>query len=410
MKKRIKSVCVTIAIGMVLASMALKPMVAFAWGDSDGGRPSYTLEQVNQGVLGDSIVFNSISDSVIGDEKNFVAAREDTGINAGLANVWNANDITVEDGKVYIIRLYVHNNSPKGYAAVSQNTRVAFSIPNTSAKQIQVNGHIFSDNAAPTQYWDYVNFNADIPFHLEYVEGSALLENNGIGNDGGVQLNDNIVYKAASEHGVQIGYSSLNGDIPGCYSYACYVGIKVKVVYDYEFDAEGKVRLAGINNGIWCDSLDARVGDHLEFMISYENTSGETQSNVTVKNILPDGLRYVEGTTKLYSKNYPNGIIIEDTADDASSINIGDYTTGSNAYIIYTAEVTDGAFADGSNTLVNWMQISVCSTAQQCYIVISHKETAMLVIIVAILIGLIVICSIVSIRLHHKLKRLKDGS
>ena len=410
MKKRIKSVCMTIVIGAILASTALKPMVAFAWGDSDGGRPSYTLEEVNQGILGDSIVFNSISDSVIGDEKNFVAAREDTGINAGPANVWNANDITVENGKVYIIRLYVHNNSPKGYDAVSKNTRVAFSIPNISAKQIQVNGHIFSDNAAPIQYWDYVNFNADVPFHLEYVEGSALLENNGIGNDGGVQLNDNIVYKAASEHGVQIGYSLLNGDIPGCYSYACYVGIKVKVVYDYEFDAEGKVRLAGINNETWYDSLDARVGDHLEFIISYKNTGGETQPNVTVKNILPDGLYYVEGTAKLHNENYPNGMIIPNAAIDASSINIGDYAAGSNAYITFTAEVTDGAFANGSNTLVNWIQVSVCSTTQQCYIEISQKETEMLVITVAVLIGLITICSIFSIGLHHKLQRLKDCS
>lgn len=410
MKKRIKSICMTIAIGAILAGTALKPMVAFAWGDSGGGRPSYTEDQINEGVLGDKIVFNSISDGAIGDEKNFVAAREDTGINAGAANVWNANDITVEDGKVYIIRLYAHNNSPKGEDAVSKNTRVAFHIPNTSAKQVQVNGFIYSDNSVYDYYWDYVNFNADVPFHLEYVDGSALLENNGVGKNGGVKLSDDIVYKANANHGVQIGYSSLNGEVPGCYGYASYVGIKVKVVYDYAFDAGCKVRFAGTNNETWYDSLDARVGNQLEFMISYENTSEETQSDVTVKNILSDGLRYVKGSAKLYNENYPNGIIIEDTAIDASEINIGDYTTGSNAHITFTAEIADEAFANGSDTLVNWSQVSVCSTAQQYYVAISHKKTGLLVVVEAILIGLIVVCSIFSIRLHHKLKRLKGGS
>ena len=156
--------------------------------------------------------------------------------------------------------------------------------------------------------------------------------------------------------------------------------------------------------------MDARVGDQLEFMISYENISGETQSNVTVKNILPDGLRYIENTAKLYSENHPNGMIITDTAINANDINIGDYATGSNAYIIFIAEVTDKAFADGSDTLVNWTRVSVCSTAQQHYVAISHKKAELFIVIEVILAGLIVICSIVSIRLHHKLKRLEDGS
>ena len=41
------------------------PIIA-GWGDSSGGRPSYTEAQINDGVLGDKIVFNSINNSVIG--------------------------------------------------------------------------------------------------------------------------------------------------------------------------------------------------------------------------------------------------------------------------------------------------------------------------------------------------------
>lgn len=79
-------------------------------------------------------------------------------------------------------------------------------------------------------------FESNIPFHLEYVYGSALLENNGIGKNGGKTLSDEIVTKAASNNGTLIGYSSLNGEIPGGYQYASYITIKVRVVFDSRQD------------------------------------------------------------------------------------------------------------------------------------------------------------------------------
>ena len=223
------------------------PLPALAWGDnSEDGRPSYTIEEINNGAIGATpvsdgedyknspnypgkIIFNTISDSTIGDEKNFVGAREYTGINAGADNFWRGNNITVENGKTYIIRLFVHNNNPNGMDAVAEDVKVAFSIPQTSSNEIEVNGFITSSNAAPSEYWDYINFNSDMPFHLEYIKGSALLENNGIGL-GGIQLSDDIVN--AKSGGVLIGYDALDGRVPGCYQYDNYVSIRVKVVYE----------------------------------------------------------------------------------------------------------------------------------------------------------------------------------
>lgn len=204
------------------------------WGDSskNGLRETYTVDDINGGVLGNKIVFNSITDSepIGGDERNFVAARENTENPTAETNWWNANDITVEDGKEYVIRAYVHNNSPLGNDAVATNTKVAFSIPSASAKQIAVNGFIKADNAEPDEYWDSVRFNAEQNFHLEYVYDSALLENNGIGK-GGMKLSDEIVTEA-TKGGVLIGYDALDGNIPGCYEYASYVTIRVKAVFN----------------------------------------------------------------------------------------------------------------------------------------------------------------------------------
>ncbi len=89
--------------------------------------------------------------------------------------------------------------------------------------------------------------------------------------------------------------------------------------------------------------------------------------NVGVKSILPKGLKYVAGSTKLVSAKYPNGGIVNDDNIIAQGINIGNYTSGSNAFVRFQAEVVDEGLADGKTALVNWAQGGVNKTAIQDY-------------------------------------------
>lgn len=365
-------------------------MRASAWGDSDGGRPDYSLQEINEGILGDKITFNSITiaDSdyewyrqtygedmptgIITHEKNYVGAREDTGINAGPNNVWNGNDITVTDGAVYLVRLYVHNNSLNGWDSVAEDTKVWFNIPLESAERIRVNGYIASSNASPSEYVDYVDFNSDVPFHLEYIYGSALLENNGIGANGGIQLSDNIIQaKSASEGkengGVLIGYDALDGRVPGCYQYSNYICIKVRAVFDYEFSVEQKVRVVGSEDKEFKYAVNAEIGDIVEYQIQYKNISDATQYNVTVRDILPNNMKYIEGTTKIYNTKFPNGAVLDQDSVVTNGIIIGNYEAGANAFIRFRAEVIDTDLAAGVNELFNWGQAGVGETILQDY-------------------------------------------
>lgn len=346
MKSIIKST-LSIAAAAALAGVSIAP-AALAWGDNGGGRPSYTIDQINSGVLGDKIVLNSISDSTIGDEKNFVGARLDNG-NKGADNVWDGNEITAEAGKTYIVRLYVHNNNPKGEEAVATGVKTHFVIPETSAKSIEVNGVITSDNATPSKYWDDVVFKSDSNFHLEYVKGSALLENNAIGAKGGYKLSDDIV---GSD--VQIGYDKLDGKIPGCYQYAAYITIKVKVVPDGAL-LEKEVSKTG-ESGTWTKSIDANIGDTVYFRIHYRNTSGAEVKSVAIRDILPTNMEYVQGSTKLYNASNPNGIARDDTITADGGVYVGGYANNGDAYVIFAAKVIDKNLACGSNKLVNWGQ------------------------------------------------------
>ena len=67
MKKIYKSILGVSGAAVMLAG-SLTPALVTAWGDSSNGRKSYTIAQINDGDLGNTITFNSISDGKIGDE------------------------------------------------------------------------------------------------------------------------------------------------------------------------------------------------------------------------------------------------------------------------------------------------------------------------------------------------------
>lgn len=336
--------------------------ISAGWGDDGGGRSSYTIDEINKGILSNQIIFNTISKSTIGNEKNFVGARLYDGINRGKDNIWNGNLIEVQSGEEYTIRLYCHNNNPDGYDAVAEDVEVRFLIPGETGRTIVVNGLIKSTNASPATYWDSVVLTSDYPFHLEYVPDSGLFENNGIGADEGLQLDNKI----GEGEWVRLGYSDLDGRIPGCYQYASYTTIRVKVVSDINFTVDQKVRLVD-DTFDWQDFLDAQVGDEVEFQIAYKNTDNFSHSDVMIRDILPENMEYIPRTTKVYNSNYPNGLLMDQDTICDDGINIGAYAPNANAYIRFRARVRDKSIAPGSNTLVNWSQGWVDRTAFQDY-------------------------------------------
>lgn len=377
MKHSLKTTLAVAAGAVALAGVATVPAIVSAWGDSDGGRQTYSLQEINEGILGDKITFNSISIKdtdydwylenkgeeipahTITEEVNYVGAR----VAGQDFDYWQGNEIEVQNGETYVIRLYAHNNNPGGYDAVAEDTKVSFEIPQETGTNVRVNGYISSSNASPTGYVDYVDFKSDQAFHLEYVYGSALLENNGIGANGGVQLSDDIVNSVSG--GVLIGYDALDGKVPGCYQYANYVTIQVKAVYDTEFTLEKQVRLKDSEDKTWQDSLNVQVGDLVEYEIAYQNTSEVSQANVIIRDVLPANLEYVPGSTILYNSTYPDGLVGDTDEIVNNGVNIGTYSAGANAFIRFTAKVVDENLACGSNTLVNWGRATVNETVLQ---------------------------------------------
>ena len=336
-----------VAAAAIVSGATLAPVAVMAWGDSAGGRAVYTLDDVNAGKLGDTITFNSITNGKIGDERNFVGAK----LSTDTSNVWKANEINVKDGDVVTIRLYVHNNSPKGVDRIAEGVSANFSLPTTVAKSHTVIGYLNSSNATPNRYWDEVKLNSSEDFYMEYVEGSAKYTNSKMGT---VALSNNIINSA-----VTLGYEKLDGKIPGCYQYDGQVTIQVKIHKSVTAKLAKTVRIKGAKG--WNESVEAKIGDEVEFQIEYVNLTSAKVDNVMIRDVLPTNLEYVKDSTVLYNSNYQNGTKVVENTLTTSGINIGSYGVNGNAYVRFTAKVVNKSLACGNNQLVNWASSTVNS-------------------------------------------------
>lgn len=335
----------SIISGSVLVA-AIAPALVWAWGPS---RPSFTIEKP-----ADYITFNSITNNPVigGDEKDFVGIRE-VGSNAK----WT-NNMKVQNGKEYYVRMYVHNNAASNLNLVAENVVAKLNVPTTTAKNVTVQGQISASNAKPNTVWDEATFSSNNDFNLAYVAGSALFENNGMGT---TKLPDSIV----NNTGAKLGYDKLDGKIPGCFQYAGYVTVKVKAQVSQpqektNIDLAKTVRNKTNGEKSWTETVSAKGGDTVQFQIHAKNTGSAGIQNLVIRDILPKGLNYVAGSTKLYNTSNPKGLKVSDNIIQNSGINIGTYQANGDAYVRFDATVA--AEKDlpvcGDNVLTNIAQAS----------------------------------------------------
>ena len=353
MNKIYKSILGVSGAAIVLAG-TLTPALVNAWGDSSNGRPSYTLDQINAGELGNKIVLNSISkNQVIGDEKNFVAAK----VAGANVSTWNANTIDVKDGETYTIRLYVHNNNPNARKAVAEGVKATFSLPTTVSNSQTIIGYLDATNATPSHMWDEVTLKSSNEFYLEFVSGSAKFNNKSeAGQERTFNIPDSVITSGAT-----LGYDTMDGKLPGCYQYSGVLTIDVKVHNSVAAKVSKQVRLKGTTT--WSESVEAKVGDEVEYQIEYVNLLSEEIKNVMIRDVLPSNVEYVQNSTYLYNSNYQSGVLLKDNTVATTGINIGDYKANGNAYVRFTGKVVDNSMTCGKNQLVNWASATVSGSA-----------------------------------------------
>ena len=326
------------ALALIVTALLLTVSV-FAGGPAN--RPTFTSAKP-----ADYVVFNAITDNPEhGDERNFVLIRE-----AGVGTY--VNELKLQPGKEYEVYSYYHNNAKSSLntgegTGIAQNVRMSADVPTIGkpGERGKISTSITSTNANPAKVWDEAYITTDSEVAIRYVPASAKITSGGAVN--GKTLSESLF----STTGTFIGYNELNGILPGCADYAGYVVYKLKVDQP-NFDVTKDVSVSG--EAKYSDQVNSKAGAKVDYKISYKNTGTTDQKDVTIKDVLPKGISYVPGSTKITNNANPNGLAVGDGIT-ANGINIGTYGPGASAVITFTAQITDkqNELTCGKSTLVN---------------------------------------------------------
>lgn len=126
---------------------------------------------------------------------------------------------------------------------------------------------------------------------------------------------------------------------------------------------EHRVRLKGTEE--WTKSVNASVGDTLEFSVYYTNVSSVNVENVMLKVSLPDNMEYINGSTILIKKGLLLGARNNEDSILDTGVNIGNFDVNEDACVIYSATVIDKSLVKGLNRLISWSKISSLGIANQ---------------------------------------------
>lgn len=383
-----------LSIGAIITTgiAAIPSIITKAYGPE---RPTYTIE-----VPADHITFNSITnDPEIGDERNFVGARDAATGDNGMNNQWKDNEITVEEGHEYIIRVYVHNNAAQNLKLVANNVKAFVNLPTATAKSMDVFGTVSADNATPKEVYDHVTLKSDKNFNIVPVEGSIKWENNcigsnhptgdcpaGVGGNGPVVING---YDLFTSKGLLLGYSAMDGKIPGCYQYSGYLTFRIKPQFQHTA-AIGITKAVAEHNEIadavekftqtkWHENIIAKPGQVVDFLIDYRNAGDSNNLAVLFRDALPTGFTYVPDSTKYIAYRssgdiYGSGNVVNEAGKtDETVYNVTTYglnastatsgfapTTNEHSYILmFSAKVDDNIkLVCGRNTVTNIAYVS----------------------------------------------------
>ena len=327
----------------IVAAAVLVPAALFAWGPD---RPTFTMNNPAPYVT-----FNSITDNPrYGDERNFVRVKEAT-----APDTTYGEEVTLQPGKEYEVNVFYHNNAATilndaahDYKGIAKNAFMRVQMPSTvnAGEQARITGFVGASNANPAQVWDEVYGTATGNYDLSYVPDSATIYNNGATNG---QKVPNSLYTT----GTPLGFDKLDGNLPGCNEFSGHVTFRFKVNQP-NFEIQKQVSPAGQNK--YAETITALPSEEVEYKIQYKNTGSIQQDNVVIKDKLPAGVSYVNGSTQM-SNSKTNGQWSPVASDNVttSGINIGSYAPNGNAYVKFKAKVVDNSKLEkcGVNTLVN---------------------------------------------------------
>ena len=264
-----------------------------------------------------------------------------------------SRSIDLELGQVYEVLVYYDNDTIRssilGEAFLEEGLNMIapfFPVIRGNSEQEAI-FRLLSTNTPTRSIWDGLQLINNSPgdILIWHIPNSTTKHSH-------LRINDPIPddFTLSSKQGIFLNYYGFDGATPLVApeeAFGSYVTFRIMAVAP-SFSTSQGLRINNDNKaqGGWTPIVNAKMGDYIDILIEYENTSGVEQNNIVIRNALPDELAYVEDSTILYNSNYPvsdGGVSVNDGVATAQGINIGNYAPGATAMVKFSARVVDGS-------------------------------------------------------------------
>lgn len=176
----------------------------------------------------------------------------------------------------------------------------------------------------------------------------------GENNSGYVYMRVQVDNLAVGTH-VLVNHSDLSAD--NAPTVSAIATTTVVVTPEPVVDLHILKEVANISTGtnIWSRENTAKPGDHMQYRLTVYNQGNTSADNVSVKDILPNYVSYISGSTAVYTAEHPNqGTSLPDGIT-AGGINIGSVAAGvpnGNKFIVFEVVISTD-MGSGNIDLVN---------------------------------------------------------
>ncbi len=298
----------------------------------------------NQGGF-NHVTFNSFTNvpNGIGDERDFFR-----GSKVGPSAAWTDPVTGIAGGTEVEMKILVHNNANPALndsgEGVAKNVNVRAVLPTGIAQSQQATAYISASNAQPQQIWDTLDMTGAGGgfFQIEYIPGSAKVYNHENGQTSAIS--DSLVTT-----GVNL------GDQKGCVNYIREVTFRVRVRMT-EYKTQKTARLKGEDSTKWRKTVNAKVGDQVEWRIWFANSGTTRLNEVSLVDKLPSHTTVV-GNIEMDKGSNPTAVYGADSIKEGGKsihINMGDFLPGGGAYVYYTTKINSAKELEcGINQIIN---------------------------------------------------------
>lgn len=260
-----------------------------------------------------------------------------------------ANSRTATYDDTVVFKVYYHNTEDPDSNKIAENVSVKVDLPTGPGETQTVTSTVKGSNTNTVVDTASVLLDRDDAY-LEFISGSVEWKHN-------IGTRDNIEYETLNlADSVITGgeFTPIEHQKP-CFEYEAWITFSMKVrVASVEVDKT--VALDGDTS--WSESVTTEPGQTVNFSLEADNNGNARINSVTLRDLLPNGLSYVAGSSKVIDSNNPNGVSVSDNVVSDGGINIGDLPNDTNAILTFRAKVAGANYFDcGVTTLTNTAQV-----------------------------------------------------